>query len=75
MTALSVDFGAKDGHDFNQVRAELFHGGLVVIILAYGDFDSHELADLEYDFTAESEQSVFVCQDEFFDFPLQDEQK
>ena len=72
---MAVDFGAEDGHDFDQVGAEGFHGWFVRGVLEDGDFDSEELADLEDDFAAEAEQAVFVGEEEFFDLALEQEQE
>jgi len=57
--ATAVDFGAKNGHDFDQVGTNCSMG-FCCDFTEYGDFDAAELADLEDDFTSEAEQEVFV---------------
>jgi hypothetical protein len=60
VAAVSVDFGAKDGHDFDQVGAKLLPVRFVCDFVEEVDFDATELADLEDDFTTEAEQAVLV---------------
>ena len=75
MAAVSVDFGTEDGHDFNQVPAELLHGRQLFGLVANGDFDPEVLTDLEDNFASEPEQSVFVSEDEFLDFALEQQKQ
>lgn len=75
MASVSVDLGAKHGHNFDQIGAELFHYRLIRSVLEDCDFDPEEPADLEDDFTAKAQQAVFVGEDEFFNLALQDEQE
>ena len=63
MASGAIDFGAEYGHDFNQILAKLFHGWFIRLIIQNGDFDTQVLADLEYNFTAEAQQAVFVRED------------
>ena len=57
---MAVYFGAKYGHDFHQISAELFHVRFFRCIVEDGDFDATKLACLEDDFASKSEQAVFV---------------
>ena len=68
---MAIYFGAKHGHNFNQVLAKLFHLGFIGRVLEDGDFHTVVLTDLEDDFTTKAEQTVFVGQNQFFDFSLQ----
>jgi hypothetical protein len=75
MATVSVDFGTEDGHDFNQVPAELFHGRQLFGLIQDGDLHTEVLADLEDNFASEAEQSVFVSEDEFLDFALEQQKE
>ena len=58
MTTVSVDFGAKYGHDFHQIGAELFHVWFVSCIIGDDYFDPIGLTNLENNFASEAEQTV-----------------
>jgi hypothetical protein len=46
---MAVDFGAEDGHDFDEFMAKGFHGWIVWSVLEEGDyFDTKEPAYLRY---------------------------
>ena len=57
VTAVAVDFGAKDGHDFEQIPAELLHWGQVFGLVQNGDCDAEVVADEKDDLAAETQQA------------------
>ena len=73
MRAFSVDSGAKDGDDFDDIGAEAFFAIFGFLGVKDGDFDIKEAADHEDDFTSEAQQSVFVGEDKFLYLALEDE--
>ena len=72
---MPVNLGAKHRHDFNPVGAELFPRRFGRVVAEEGDFDFHELADLEADFAAQAQPPVFVGKAQFPDLALQNEEQ
>ena len=70
MAPMTIDFGAKHGHDLHQILTKSFHRRFIRCLIEDRDLHSHELANLKDDFAPEPEQANFVHQNQFFDFAL-----
>ena len=75
MASMTVNLRTEYGHNFNQILTEALHWGCIGRVVKDGDLNTEVLADLENDFTPETQQAVFMCQDEFFDFALQQQEQ
>lgn len=69
MTALAIDLGAEDSHDFDQVLAEPLLRVDLLLLLEDDNLSAHGLADTENNLGSEAEEPVLVAKTKVFTFP------